>query len=208
MQTDSNKLADRPSLAGYWKFNTSLLEIRDFQDRLESLVHRALMVDLLNIRLEISPSRSPAQLRTKVAKSLEDKLSRAGDIARQDLEREASERYKGYVVTSRLRRVTNEAEKCKAFAREKEVRRFPFRYIESVKSPDGCVLDSNHEIRVAFQVHFRDRFARCPDLPVQKFRGYLADFSRPLEAKAACCEGLVTECEVRDALKQIRRLTF
>ena len=26
----SLRLADRPSLAGYWKFNTSLLEIRDF----------------------------------------------------------------------------------------------------------------------------------------------------------------------------------
>ena len=32
----SLRLANRPSLAGYWKFNTSLLEIRDFRDRLES----------------------------------------------------------------------------------------------------------------------------------------------------------------------------
>ena len=34
----SLRLANRPSLAGYWKFNTSLLEIRDFRDRLESLI--------------------------------------------------------------------------------------------------------------------------------------------------------------------------
>ena len=39
----SLRLANRPSLAGYWKFNTSLLEIRDFRDRLESLIQRALV---------------------------------------------------------------------------------------------------------------------------------------------------------------------
>ena len=39
----SLRLANRPSLAGYWKFNTSLLEIRDFRDRLESLIKRALV---------------------------------------------------------------------------------------------------------------------------------------------------------------------
>ena len=39
----SLRLADRPSLVGYWKFNTSLLEIRDFWDQLESLVQPALV---------------------------------------------------------------------------------------------------------------------------------------------------------------------
>ena len=39
----SLRLANRPSLAGYWKFNTSLLEIRDFRERLESLVKWALV---------------------------------------------------------------------------------------------------------------------------------------------------------------------
>ena len=37
------RLANRPSLAGYWKFNTSLLETRDFRERLESLIKRALV---------------------------------------------------------------------------------------------------------------------------------------------------------------------
>ena len=37
------RLANRPSLAGYWKFNTSLLEIWDFWERLESLIKRALV---------------------------------------------------------------------------------------------------------------------------------------------------------------------
>ena len=37
------RVANRHSLAGYWKFNTSLLEIRDIQDRLESLIKRALV---------------------------------------------------------------------------------------------------------------------------------------------------------------------
>ena len=36
-------LANRPSLAGYLKFNTSLLEIGDFRDRLESLIQWALV---------------------------------------------------------------------------------------------------------------------------------------------------------------------
>ena len=62
--------------------------------------------------------------RTKIAKSLEYKLSRAVeegdslaiDLAWQDLERKASERYKGYVVRSSLKRVTNEALKCNSFA--------------------------------------------------------------------------------------------
>ena len=39
----SLRLVNKPSLAGYWKFNTSLLEIRDFWNRLESLIKRALV---------------------------------------------------------------------------------------------------------------------------------------------------------------------
>ena len=129
--------------------------------------------------------------RIKVEKSLENKLSRAVesgdslavDLARRDLEREASEYYKGYIVRSRLKRVLNEAVKCNASARDEEVRRFPFRHIESVKSPDGRMLGSSREMRNAFRGHFRDRFARCPDLPVQEFRSYLADFPRLREAE-------------------------
>ena len=36
-----------------------------------------------------------------------------------------------------------------------------------------------------------------------EFRSYLADFPRFGVAEAASCEGVVTECEVRDALKQV-----
>ena len=36
-------LTNSPSLAGYWKFNTSLQEIADFRDRLESLLQWALV---------------------------------------------------------------------------------------------------------------------------------------------------------------------
>ena len=66
--------------------------------------------------------------------------------------------------------------KSNATAREEELRRFPDRYIDFVKSPHGRVLRANREIRDAFRTHFRDRFARCPDLPLQEFRSYLADF--------------------------------
>ena len=62
--------------------------------------------------------------------------------------------------------------------RKEELRRFPCQYIECVNAPDGRVLRSNREIREAFRTHFRDRFARCPDLQAQVFRDYLADFPR------------------------------
>ena len=39
----SVQLANTPGLAGYLKFNTSLLEIQDFRDRLESLIKLALV---------------------------------------------------------------------------------------------------------------------------------------------------------------------
>ena len=68
--------------------------------------------------------------------------------------------------------------KSNATAREEEMRRFSRRYIDSIKSPDRHVLQSNRKTRDAFQTHFRDRFARCPDLPLQEFRSYLADFPR------------------------------
>ena len=214
----SLRLANRPSLAGYWKFNTSLLEIRDFRDRLESLIQRALVGAVTGNRWWVSlkhrirdfATKYGRQLnldRTAEAKSIDDRLSRAvagGDslgveLARRDLERESSERYKGSVVRSWLKRVLNEAVRSNATAREVEVRRFPDRYIASVKTPDGRLLRSGREIRDAF----RDRFARCTDLPLREFRCYLADFPRLWAAEAASCEGVVTECEVRDALKQV-----
>ena len=40
----SAHLGNRPRLVGYWKFNTSFLEIQVFRDRLEYLIQRALMV--------------------------------------------------------------------------------------------------------------------------------------------------------------------
>ena len=118
----SLRLANRPSLAGYWKFNASLLEIRDFWDRLESLIKRALVEAVTGNRWWVSlkhrirdfATKYDRQLnldRTKEAKSIDDRLSWA--VARGDLERESSERYKGYVVRSRLRRVLNEAMKTK-----------------------------------------------------------------------------------------------
>ena len=70
-------------------------------------------------------------------------------------------------------------------AREEEVRRFPGRYIESIKSPDGRMQRSNREIRDAFRAHFRDRCACCSDFPLQDFFSCLADFPRLGAAEAA-----------------------
>ena len=83
------------------------------------------------------------------------------------------------------------------------LRWFPFGYIESVKYSDGHVLGSNHEICKALQAHFCDRFIHWPDLSFQEFRSYFADIHRHQEAVAAKREGLLSKCEVREALKQV-----
>ena len=207
----SLRLANWPSQAGYWKFNTSLLEIRDFRNRKESLIKRALVGAVtgnrwwvfLTHRIRDFATKYGRQVnldRTAEAKSIDNRLSRAVaggyslrvELARRDVERESSKRYKGSVVRSRLKRALNEAVKSNATEREEEVR-FPNRYIASVKTQDARLLQSSREIRDAFRAHFRDRFAHCTDLPLREFRSYLADFPRLGAAEAASCEGVITE---------------
>ena len=72
-----------------------------------------------------------------------------------------------------------------ATACEEEGRSFLDRYIDSVKTPDECMLRSNREMRVPFGRTPRDRFVRCPDFPLQVFRNYLADFPRLGAAEVA-----------------------
>ena len=79
-------LANRPSLAGYWKFSTSLLEIRDFWDQLESLIKWALVGAVtwnrwwvsLKHRIRDFATKYGQQLNldgTKETKSIDDRLS-------------------------------------------------------------------------------------------------------------------------------------
>ena len=125
------------------------------------------------------------------------------ELARRDFEHETSKCYKGFVVRSRLKRVLNEVVKLNVTAHEEEVRRFPGQYIDSIKFPDGHVLQSNREIRDAFWMHFHDCFARCTDLLLQEFSSYLAGFSCLRVAEAASCKGVVTEYEIHDALMPV-----
>ena len=81
--------------------------------------------------------------------------------------------------------------------------RFPRWHIEIVMSLDGHRLRSDREIRDTFQAYFCDHFTRLPDCQEEEFSSYLADFPRLQAAEAAICEGNVTECEVRDVLKQV-----
>ena len=162
MQTDhklvriSLRFVNSPNLVGYWKFSTSLLEIGDFRERLEILIQRALVGKVtgnkwwgsLKYRIRNFAIKYGQHLkldRAKKARSLEDRLSQAVkrrdslavDLARWDLESEDSERYKGFVVRTRLKRVSNKAVKCNALMREKEVRRFPHRYTKFVRPRMG-----------------------------------------------------------------------
>ena len=86
----SHRLDNRPSLAGYCKFNTSLLEIWDFWDWLKSLIQWELVEVVsgnrwwgsLKQRIRDFTINYSWQLnldRTKMAKPLKDKLFQAVD---------------------------------------------------------------------------------------------------------------------------------
>ena len=64
---------------------------------------------------------------------------------------------------------------CNAFKREEEVRRFLYSYIE-FKSPDGH--ESYDARRLLGVLPLSLCFACRPDLPVQEFHSYLANFKR------------------------------
>ena len=94
--------------------------------RLENIIQRALVRAVIGNKwwaflkyrirdFAIKYSQQLALNRAKKAKTLEDRLSRAVevgdsvavDLAKGELELEASERYKGFVVRNRLKRVPN-----------------------------------------------------------------------------------------------------
>ena len=103
----------------------------------------------------------------------------------------------GFVVRSMLKKGFNEAVKSNT---NTQVSRQVYRFCHV---PDGRMLRMNREMHDAFQVHFRDRCAHCPDLQLQKFRSSHVDFTRRGAAEVAGCEGVVTECKFRDALKHV-----
>ena len=74
----SLRLANRPSLAGYWKFNTSLLEMRDFRDQLESLIQRALVGAVTGNRWWVSLKHRIRDFATKYGRQL--KLDRTAEV--------------------------------------------------------------------------------------------------------------------------------
>ena len=77
----SLRLANKLSLAGYWKFNTSLLEIRDFRDRLESLIKRALVEAVTGNRWWVSLKHRIRDFATKYGRQLNlDRTRKAKSI--------------------------------------------------------------------------------------------------------------------------------
>ena len=66
----SLRLANRPSVADYWKFNTSLLEIRDFRERLESLIKQALVGAVTGNRWWVSLKHRIRDFPTKYGRQL------------------------------------------------------------------------------------------------------------------------------------------
>ena len=80
----SLRLANRPSLASYWKFNTSLLELQDFRERalVEAVTGNRWWVSL-KYRIRDFAVNYGTKLnldRAKKVKPLEDRLSRAVEV--------------------------------------------------------------------------------------------------------------------------------
>ena len=108
---------------------------------------------------------------------------------KKDLEREASERYKGFVVRSRLKWVPNVAVKYNSYVRKEEGWSSPHRYIEFILFPDEHMLWSSREIREAFRVNIHDHFSHLLDLTLQRFCSYHVDFVRLHEGKRLAAKG-------------------
>ena len=115
----------------------------------------------------------------------------------------ASERYEGQVVRARLKKVSNEAVNVDAVERKAALRRGSDGYIRKVHNLEGHALVSTREICEGFREHLSERFTQLPGLRVDEFGSYLADSPRLTAARAASCDGLVTEHEVITALRQV-----
>ena len=76
------QLANRPSLAGNWKFNTSLMEIRDFQERLESLIKQALVGAITGNRWWVSLKHKIRDFATKYGRQLNLDRTKENEIYR------------------------------------------------------------------------------------------------------------------------------
>ena len=195
------RISKTPKLDSYWKFNSSLLKIRDFRDKLEELIQKNLVGAVTGSRWWVSLKRKIRDFTVKYSQQLaidkaeavkatQDSLTRAvaggnpldAAIARSDLVRAANERYQGQVVRARCNRVSNEAVKLDASLRREEFHRHENTYITQVKSSDGRSLESSREMLEEFRSHFQTRSARLPDLPVEQFNEYLAGFPRLTDA--------------------------
>ena len=217
-------LENRPRLAGYWKFNLSLLDRRDFREQLIRLVQRELVGAVIGnrwwerlkskIRAFVTKfSQRLALDKANKMKALEDSLSRAeagGDsleiaLAKEALRRSSSERYQGQVVRHKLNKMSNEAVNMGAELRKEEFRRGSDRFIREVVTPEGHTLRSADDMCEAFRRHFENRFTKEPGLRTDEFRSYLADFPRLSPTEAAGCEGEITESDVHSALKKVGR---
>ena len=214
---------DRPKLAGYWKLNSSLLESKDFRDELEGFIRGQLVgVGSIGSRrwvkfkadlrtFSIRYSQRLALIKARERRSREALINRVvvggstldARLARQDLERAATERYQGQIVRGRLNRVPNEAAYVDNAERHEEHRWFCDRYMKSVKNLDGRMLRGTTEIVEGFRGQFEDLFT-ATELPEELWGDYLADFPRLGENEAASCEGIVTEAEVIRALRQVK----
>ena len=97
------------------------------------------------------------------------------ELTRRDLECKANECYQGFIVRTRLDRVSNEAVKHNLNSHREELQRFPFRHNKSVMSSNRHKLWSDQEICDTFQADFCDRFTRLPNLLVEVFSSYLAN---------------------------------
>ena len=220
------RLTDRPSLAGYWKFNLSYLKRKDFRELLENFVRGWLVGEgsigsrrwvnfkaalrTFSVRygqwLALTKAKEEESLEELELESVAGGDSVGARLAREALARLAFERYKGSIVRARLNRVSDEASNVKRSEKEQEARLYNDRYIPSITTKDGRLLKGPREVCNGFREFFADLFS-AEDLTVSNFDSYLAGSPCLDEATAASCEGVVTEEEVKIAMSQVSNST-
>lgn len=122
------------------------------------------------------------------------------ELAWEELKCIGGMQYQGQVVRARLQKMSPEVINMGSELHRDEFQWWADGLIQQITTPDGQ-LQSSSSICSGFREHFKDLFAREPDLQKTSFQDRLADFLRLEPHKAARYEGLIMEGVIVAALR-------
>ena len=212
----------KPKLAGYWKLNTSLFDVKGFRDGLLLTLQRELTGAIIgnkwwvkikeairsfaanfSRRLNLDSRAAKATLESSLDRAVEEGDSASVTIIKAQLASLTDKEHQALAIRARLKRMPQEATNMAAELRAEELRQAADRHIARVTLPDGRTVTTNQGVLEAFRSYYQELFAMEPGLSLEQFDTYLADFSRLSTTEAARCEGGITEDEVIEALKRV-----